>query len=52
MGKIYTRFQTKQNGAKTLPFGAAHTHMAYTRDSSPSPPNSNKTSLAELLYTN
>ena len=31
-----------QNAAKTLPFGAAHTYMAYIRDyhpSSPPPPN-------------
>jgi len=27
MGKVYTCFQTK-NVAKTVPFGAAHTHMA------------------------
>ena len=31
MGKVYTRFQTK-NGAKTLLFGAAHTYMAYIRE--------------------
>ena len=28
MGKVYTLFQTK-TGAKTLPFGAAHTCMSY-----------------------
>ena len=37
----YTRFQTNgqslkpfsdQNGAETLPFGAAHTYMAYIRE--------------------
>ena len=28
MNKVYTRFQTL-TAQKTLPFGAAHTHMAY-----------------------
>ena len=28
MGKVYTLFQTKK-GAKTIPFGAAHTYMPY-----------------------
>ena len=31
MGKVYTRFKTK-NGARTLPYGAAHTYMAYIRE--------------------
>ena len=30
MGKVYTHFQTK-----TLPDGAAHTHMAYIGEYSP-----------------
>ena len=30
MGKVYTR--SDQNGAKTLPDGAAHTYIAYIRD--------------------
>ena len=34
MGKVYTRFQTK-NGAKTILFGAAHTYMAYIREYPP-----------------
>ena len=37
-----------QNGAKTIPFGAAHTYMAYIRDyhpSSPPPSPSNPRSL-------
>ena len=40
MGKVYTRFQTR-NGAKTVPDGAAHTHMAYIREYPP---------RAELLH--
>ena len=35
MGKDYTRFQP--NGAKTLPFGVAHTYMAFIREYSPLP---------------
>ena len=31
MGKVYNRFQTK-TAQKTLPFGAAHTYMAYIRE--------------------
>ena len=35
-----------QNGAKTLPFGAAHTYMAYIREYHPSlPPAPNPRSL-------
>jgi len=34
MGKVYTRF-SDQNGAKTLPDGAAHTHIAYIREYPP-----------------
>ena len=33
MGKVYTRLD--QNGAKTLPDGAAHTYMAYIREYPP-----------------
>ena len=36
MGKVYPRFKTK-NGAKTLPYGAAHTYMAYIRKHPPPP---------------
>ena len=31
MGKVYTHFQTK-TVQKTIPFGAAHTYMAYIRE--------------------
>ena len=35
MGKVYTHFQSdtaQKPPAKTLPFGAAHTYMAYIRE--------------------
>ena len=32
--EVYTRFQTK-NGPKTIPFGAAHTNIAYIREHPP-----------------
>ena len=31
MGKVYTHFQTK-TVKKTIPFGPAHTYMAYIRE--------------------
>ena len=37
MGKVYTRFQT-WTAQKTLPFGAAHTYMAYIRIAPSHPP--------------
>ena len=43
MGKVYTRFKTK-NGAKTLPYGAAHTYMAYIRKHPPPPRGKKKAS--------
>ena len=36
MSKVYTLFQTK-TAQKDLPFGAAHTYMAYIREYSPPP---------------
>ena len=40
MGKVYIVPFSDQNGAKTLPFGAAHTYMAYIREYPPPPPPS------------
>ena len=38
MDNVYTRFSSDQNGAKTLPDGAAHTYIAYIREYPPPPP--------------
>ena len=35
MGKVYDYPFSDQNGAKTLPDGAAHTYMAYLREYPP-----------------
>ena len=32
VGKVYDYPFSDQNGAKTLPFGATHTYMAYIRE--------------------
>ena len=40
MGKVYTRFKTK-NGARTLPYGAAHTYLYGLYKRMPSPPEKN-----------
>ena len=43
MVKIYIRFQTK-NGSKTIPFGTAHTYLAYMGEyplPPPPPPGTN-----------
>ena len=36
MGEVYTRFRTKK-APKIIPFGSAHTYMAYIRESAPLP---------------
>ena len=42
MDKVYTRFSSDQNGAKTLPDGAAHTYIAYIREYPPPTPAAEK----------
>ena len=49
MGKVYTGFQTK-NGAKTLPDGAAHTHVAYIREYHPAPPDPERKMTKLLIF--
>ena len=48
MGKVYTRIQTK-NGAKTLPDGAADTHVAYIREYHPPPVPDPERKMTKLL---
>ena len=36
MGDVYIRFQTKK-AQKTIPFGTAHTYVAYIREYPPPP---------------
>ena len=47
MGKVYDYPFSDQNGAKTLPDGAAHTYMAYIREY----PHPRAVSLLQLRNT-